>query len=83
VGFPHPSDAATASAGTPRVSSSEYRFELMGSAAPPPQQVPGEQQPPASFMLTDFAIAPYRWRTAAWISWFPVWVVMPTSNIFV
>ena len=53
VGLPHPRDAATASAGSPSVSASEYKSAVMGSPHP---QEEGPQHP---VVPTDFAIAPY------------------------
>src|SRR4029077_601483 len=56
VGFPHPSEAATASAGSPDFCASSYKFFVMGShplnSPPPPQHA----DPPA---LTCFAACPY------------------------
>src|SRR5678810_406104 len=58
VGFPQPSETATASPGSPAVSAAEYRSELIGSAQP---QVDGPQHP---VFPTDRAISPYFSRTA-------------------
>src|SRR6266576_2668748 len=66
VGLPQPSDAATASAGRPLVSASEYRFDVIGSPQPHPV---GPQQPVLiDPFLTESAMAPYFSRTACWMS---------------
>src|ERR1700730_18113003 len=66
VGFPQPSDAVTASAGSPLVSASEYRLDVIGS--PQPQAVPLQQPVCADAFATDVAIAPYFSRTACLMS---------------
>src|SRR6266568_102515 len=79
VGLPHPSDALTASAGSPPVSLSEYSFELIGSPHP---QLTGPQQPsPALLFTTDRAIAPYFSLTASRISDMGPLLVFAKTNI--
>src|SRR5262249_31005029 len=65
VGLPHPSDAATASAGRPLRSASEYRFDVIGSSHP---HVAGLLHVDADDSLTAAAIARYFSFTACWTS---------------
>src|SRR6185503_14236339 len=62
VGLPQPRDALTASAGSPLVSASEYRLDVIGSPQP---QGDGPQHPGLlDFFVTAVAMAPYLSRTA-------------------
>src|SRR5262245_32283944 len=62
VGLPHPSEAATASAGNCFASASEYRLDVIGSPQP---HAAGQQPPaPADVFVTAAARAPYCSRTA-------------------
>src|SRR5579859_1443561 len=62
VGLPQPSDAATASRGSPLVSASEYKSDVIGS--PHPQAVGPQQPVGVDALLTALAMAPYFSRTA-------------------
>src|SRR5688572_18791247 len=61
VGFPHPSDASTASSGIPQTSVASYRLRVTGSEPDPPQQDtdPPPQFPACLVCSTWRAIAPY------------------------
>src|SRR5712664_4832149 len=64
VGFPQPSEAATACAGSPAFCASSYKFFVMGSqplSSPPPPQ---HAVPPA---VTCFAARPYFCFTTSWM----------------
>src|SRR5262245_33470664 len=63
VGLPHPSDAATASAGSSDVSPHPYRFDVIGSRSPREEAVPQhDASPPAA---TRSAALPYLSLTTA------------------
>ena len=77
VGFPQPSDASTASTGSPAFCCSSYRFAVIGSTAPAgaasdPQQ---QEAPPE---ITRSACPPYLSLTTSLIS---ICVVLQASGL--
>src|SRR3990167_965336 len=65
VGFPQPSEAATASAGSAAVSPAAYRFEVMVSHSPREEALPQHELPPE---VTRSAALPYFSFTISLIS---------------
>src|SRR5712664_3321685 len=64
VGFPQPSEAATASAGSPDFCASSYKFLVIGSHPLNSPPSPQHAVPPAA---TCFAACPYFCLTASWM----------------
>src|SRR5688572_12047845 len=66
VGFPHPSEARTASVGSPDVSASAYRLEVIGSSQPADEDPPQQELPRPAAALS--AASPYFSRTICTMS---------------